>query len=104
MMLPEGSVLQVTQPAGARRSRSSQENCVTLTLHFADPEAWLKMSLAPGCDWSFTVKIMCWPVRVPQRVPGTTFVETASIPLTIIVSFWHVPFLVLPFQHLRTQA
>merc|ERR1712223_639773 len=48
-------------------------------------------SLAPGCDWSFTVKIICWPVRVPQRVLGTTFTETASIPLTIIVSFWHAP-------------
>ena len=30
---------------------------LTLTLHLADPEAWLKMSFAPGCDWSFTVRI-----------------------------------------------
>ena len=30
---------------------------LTLTLHLADPEAWLKISFAPGCDWSFTVRI-----------------------------------------------
>ena len=32
-------------------------NELTLTLHLADPEAWLKMSFAPGCDWSFTARI-----------------------------------------------
>ena len=30
---------------------------LTLTLHLADPEAWLKISFAPGCAWSFTVRI-----------------------------------------------
>ena len=30
---------------------------LTLTLHLADPEAWLKISFAPGWAWSFTVRI-----------------------------------------------
>ena len=25
-------------------------NELTLTLHLADPEAWLKINFAPGCD------------------------------------------------------
>ena len=26
--------------------------------------------------------LLCWPERVPQRVIGTTFTDTASIPVT----------------------
>ena len=74
---------------------------------------------------------LCCPVSVPQRVLGTTFVETASIPVTWVlhqldirglqsfywivrtISFYFVPSLcrfgnlpwqVLPSPHLRTQA
>ena len=72
---------------------------------------------------------LCCPVSVPQRVLGTTFSETASIPVTWVlhqldicqsfywivrtISFYFVPSLcrfgnlpwqVLPSPHLRTQA
>merc|ERR1719507_1461205 len=64
----------------------------SFTLHLAIlvPDTMLKISFAPSVA-SFTLTTMCWPVKVPQRLIGTTFIELASTPLTMIVSLVQSP-------------